>query len=50
MNTILLAAGEDLSVAAGDITFGKAWSYGGALMWVLVGVSVLELAVMFYIW
>ncbi|MGN0854989.1 MAG: MotA/TolQ/ExbB proton channel family protein [Kiritimatiellia bacterium] len=35
---------------AGEITFGKAWSYGGWLMWVLVFVSILALAMMFYIW
>ena len=32
------------------ITFGQAWSYGGPLMWVLAFLSVLSLAVMFYLW
>ena len=31
------------------ITFGQAWSYGGPLMWVLAGISVLELALVLYI-
>lgn len=33
-----------------DITFGQAWNYGGALMWVLALMSVLALAVMIYLW
>lgn len=33
-----------------DITFGQAWTYGGPLMWVLAGISVLALAVMLYLW
>lgn len=33
-----------------DITFGQAWIYGGPLMWVLAGISVLALAVMLYLW
>ena len=32
------------------ITFGQAWNYGGPLMWVLAFLSVLSLAVMFYLW
>jgi biopolymer transport protein ExbB len=31
------------------ITFGQAWSYGGALMWVLAAFSVLAVAVIFYL-
>ena len=46
----LFFAAEAALPAAGEITFGKAWSYGGWLMWVLVFISVLELAAMFYIW
>ena len=33
-----------------DITFEQAWNYGGALMWVLAGLSVFELATLLYIW
>ena len=33
-----------------DITFGQAWNYGGALMWVLAGFSVVELAIIVYLW
>lgn len=33
-----------------DITFGQAWSYGGALMWVLAALSIAALAVIFYLW
>ena len=50
MCNMILAAGEVLPTAASEVTFGKAWSYGGWLMWVLVFVSILELAAMFYIW
>jgi biopolymer transport protein ExbB/TolQ len=32
-----------------NITFGQAWNYGGPLMWVLTGFSVLSLAVMLYL-
>ena len=32
-----------------DITFGQAWAYGGPLMWVLAGFSVIALAVVFYL-
>jgi hypothetical protein len=32
-----------------NITFGQAWNYGGPLMWVLAGFSVLSLAVMLYL-
>ena len=32
------------------ITFGQAWEYGGALMWVLAGFSVFALAVIIYLW
>ena len=32
-----------------DITFGQAWAYGGPLMWVLAGFSVVALAVMVYL-
>ena len=32
------------------ITFGQAWRYGGALMWVLAFLSVMALAVMLYLW
>ena len=46
----LFFAAEAALPAAGEITFGKAWSYGGWLMWVLVAVSVFELAALFYIW
>jgi len=31
------------------ITFLQAWTYGGPLMWVLAGLSVLALALMFYL-
>ena len=34
----------------GKITFAQAWSYGGNLMWVLAGFSVIALAVMLYLW
>ncbi len=34
---------------AGKITFQQAWAYGGNLMWVLVGFSVVALAVMIYL-
>ena len=33
-----------------DITFGQAWNYGGALMWVLAAFSVFALAVILYLW
>ena len=33
-----------------DITFGQAWNYGGALMWVLALFSVAALAVILYLW
>lgn len=33
-----------------DITFGQAWNYGGPLMWVLAGLSVLALSVVLYLW
>lgn len=33
-----------------DITFGQAWEYGGALMWVLAAFSVFALAVVIYLW
>ncbi len=33
-----------------DITFGQAWNYGGALMWVLAAFSVALLAVIIYLW
>lgn len=33
-----------------DITFGQAWDYGGPLMWVLLGFSVLAFAIVIYIW
>lgn len=33
-----------------DITFGQAWAYGGPLMWVLAGLSVLALAVILFLW
>lgn len=33
-----------------DITFGQAWNYGGPLMWVLAGLSVLALSVTLYLW
>ena len=32
------------------ITFEQAWSYGGALMWVLALLSVAALTVMLYLW
>ena len=32
------------------ITFETAWNYGGALMWVLAFFSVMELAVILYLW
>lgn len=32
-----------------SITFGQAWAYGGFLMWVLAGFSILSLAVMLYL-
>lgn len=32
------------------ITFGQAWQYGGALMWVLAFLSVVALAVILYLW
>jgi len=32
-----------------DITFGQAWAYGGPLMWVLAGFSVVALAVILYL-
>lgn len=34
----------------GKITFEQAWAYGGHLMWVLAGFSVVALAVMLYLW
>jgi len=33
-----------------DITFGEAWKYGGALMWVLACFSVFALAIVLYVW
>ena len=33
-----------------EITFGQAWSYGGALMWVLSFFSVAALALVIYLW
>ena len=33
-----------------EITFGQAWNYGGPLMWVLAGFSVLTLTAVIYIW
>lgn len=32
-----------------NITFGEAWAYGGSLMWVLAGFSVVAVAVMIYL-
>ena len=32
-----------------EITFGQAWAYGGVLMWVLAGFSVVAVAVMLYL-
>lgn len=32
-----------------DITFGQAWAYGGPLMWVLAGFSVVAVAVSLYL-
>ena len=32
------------------ITFGQAWNYGGPLMWALAFLSVMALAVTFYLW
>ena len=32
-----------------DITFGQAWAYGGFLMWVLAGLSVVALGVVLYL-
>ena len=32
-----------------EITFGQAWAYGGFLMWVLAGFSVLAVAVVIYL-
>lgn len=31
------------------ITFGQAWTYGGILMWVLAGFSIMAFAVMLYL-
>ena len=33
-----------------NITFEQAWEYGGPLMWVLAGFSVVALAVVLYLW
>ena len=33
-----------------EITFGQAWNYGGALMWVLSFFSVAALAIAIYLW
>lgn len=33
-----------------EITFAEAWKYGGALMWVLAGFSVLTLTLAIYLW
>ena len=32
-----------------EITFGQAWAYGGVLMWVLAGVSVVAMTVVLYL-
>ena len=34
----------------GDITFERAWNFGGPLMWVLAFFSVIGLAVVLYLW
>lgn len=46
---VLLAAAE-AETESGGVTFGKAWAYGGFLMWVLALLSTLALAVMIYLW
>ncbi len=48
MNTQMMG-GLASTAVVGKITFEEAWSYGGNLMWVLVGFSVVALTVMLYL-
>ena len=47
---VAATSAEQVAQAADKITFGEAWSYGGSLMWVLAGFSVLALTAMIYLW